>query len=68
MKKQFVLVAVLVALGVGSGCAIGIGNRDHDTPRHATLGQELSDLKQAHDSGVISDEEFHRLRSRFIED
>ena len=66
MKKFFFIPFAAAVLAISSGCAIGIGNRDHDVPRHATLGQELTDLKMARDSGVISEAEYHEQRERLM--
>ncbi|MDR0780244.1 MAG: SHOCT domain-containing protein [Pseudomonadales bacterium] len=36
--------------------------------RDNTLGQELIDLDRAHQSGVISDDEYARLKARLLRD
>jgi hypothetical protein len=66
MKKYILIPVTAAVLAVSSGCAIGIGNRDHDVPRHATIGQELIDLKTARDSGVLSDADYHQQRERLM--
>ncbi len=67
MKQSITLTLVVLGLALSSGCAIGIGNRDHDTPHHTTLGQELIDLKTARDTGVISEGEFQEQRARLLD-
>jgi hypothetical protein len=67
MKKYILIPVTAAVLALSSGCAIGIGNRDHDVPRHTTLGQELTDLKTARDSGVLSESEYHEQRERLME-
>lgn len=59
-------------LGLSAACLLAagcIGIRAEkvysDSP---TLGQELTDLKAAHDSGVVTDDEYSTLRARLIEE
>ena len=68
MKNYSLLIVTVIALTFGPGCAIGIGNRDQDMPRHSTLGQELIDLKSARDAGVLTEDEYQEQRERLMND
>ena len=61
----FVSAALLLTL---SGCVLSLGNRvPPPTTSAPTLGKQLTDLKQARDSGAISDEEYQTARKRLVE-
>lgn len=63
MKKISVLVlAVCFLMATLSGCAIG--TKGATSVSNPTLGQELIDLKKAKDSGVISTEEYEKLKEK----
>jgi hypothetical protein len=53
-----------------SGCVVALGNRDLGQPasRKATLGQELTDLKKARDTGAISEDEYQATKKRLLDD
>lgn len=68
MKRNIALMLVILTLGVGTGCVIGVGNRDRDHPRAATLGQELIDLESARESGALSNHEYEEQRRRLLRD
>jgi len=53
--KALIVAGVLI-FGM-SGCAM-LNRVDVKYSRHTTIGQELLDLQQAHEKGVISDEEY----------
>ena len=62
-----VLLATLVCLS--SGCAWSIGGGKHsesETPVQPTRGQELIDLKRAHEQGAVSDEEYQNTKQRIL--
>ena len=67
-------IASLLALGLLaftlSGCVIAMGNRDLGQPRNnpATLGQQLTDLKKAHDSGALREDEYQAQRKKLLEE
>lgn len=48
--------AVMLILGI-SGCA-ALNRVDVEYNRNTTVGQELMDLQQAKEKGIISDEEY----------
>ena len=66
-KSPSLLVVLLLATGLlsFSGCIAAIGNDAAPAP-NVTLGQQLIDLKKAHDTGVISDSEFETQRAKFL--
>ena len=68
MKTKFMLgvLAVWVSASLFSGCVIAFGNRVPDD-RKATLGKQLTDLKQARDSGALTEEEYQTAKKRLIE-
>ena len=55
---------VLSALG---GCGWSIGSSTQEQIHKATLGQQLMDLKKAHDSGAINDPEYSKKRTELID-
>ena len=50
-----------------SGCVVAVGN-DGTKPGRPTLGQELTDLKKARDSGSITAEEYETQRHKLMEE
>ena len=57
-----VLLLSLLCSGLIS-CAWGIGTRQIEQP---TTGRELMDLKEALDSGAISEEEYQETKQRIL--
>jgi hypothetical protein len=50
-----------------TGCAWSIGGREGEQSTvPPTQGQELIDLKRAHDQGALSDEEYEAQRQRVL--
>jgi hypothetical protein len=73
MKPKPILsvTAVLLAWGVLlsgmlSGCAWSVGERKGEVIHPPTRGQELIDLKQARDQGVLSEEEYQAQRQKLL--
>lgn len=61
------IVAALVAATALSGCAWSIGSRkEGETSLRPTQGQELIDLKRAHDQGALSDAEYEDARLKLL--
>lgn len=57
----FVLNSTLI-----TGCGGG-GAKTVYQHRMTTVGQELTDLKKAHEQGALSDREYERQRQRLLE-
>jgi len=68
MKRLlFPAIWILAAATLVGGCVAKIGNREpHDGPIHSTLGQQLIDLKKAHDAGAMNDAEYEAQRTRLL--
>ena len=67
MKTQIILalgLAVLVS-ALSSGCVIALGNKVPESK--PTLGKQLTDLKQARDSGALTEEEYQAAKKRLVE-
>ena len=67
----FVWSLILIALVV-AGCAAVLRLRrwlkeDYDGPATSGIGFTLSDLRQLHREGKMTDEEFERARSKMVE-
>lgn len=50
------------------GCVFAVGVPDSELRTKPTLGRQSSDLKRAHDSGAITDEEYQAAKKRLIEE
>jgi hypothetical protein len=59
-------VALVLASSVVGGCLSFGGGSDTTTVNQPTIGQQLLDLKKAHDAGTLSKEEYERLREALI--
>ncbi len=63
MKKTIGNTLALLALALLSDCAgMALNNIDLTLSRNITVGQELMDLKAAHEKGVISDTEYAKAK------
>ena len=65
----FFLMLFAVSL-TGCGC-FGGGNGDAEiqtTTKTTTMGQDLIDLKKAHDDGIISDKEYEKAREKILKE
>jgi len=64
MKRLFVLlIVILIAVNIGiSGC----GRKQTTTVQSTstTLGQELVDLQQAYEKGIITEKEYNDLKKK----
>ena len=66
-KALFAFGIALVCATLLSGCVIALGNRVPPDDRKATLGKQLTDLKQARDAGAINEEEYRAAKKRLID-
>ena len=67
MKKLTALFTTLSAIALLSGCAGAAFNRINLTAnRHITIGEELMDLKEAHEKGIISDSEYIETKEMIL--
>jgi hypothetical protein len=65
MKTLFTLGIGIACAVVFNGCVVAFGNRVPETK--VTLGKQLTDLKQARDSGAITEEEYQTAKKRLVE-
>jgi hypothetical protein len=67
MKRLINLTLAIITLAVLSGCAGAAFNRLNLTlNRNITVGQELMDLKAAHEKGVINDTEYAEAKKNIL--
>ena len=64
-KLLVLVIAILVGLGM-TGCRGG-GAEVKTQSYSTTLGQELKDLEEAYNKGIISEKEYNRSKERLIE-
>jgi len=72
MKTKLVWVGIAAAATAVmlSGCVVALGNRvpeDQNKKASPTLGRQLTDLKQARDSGALTEDEYQTAKKRLIE-
>lgn len=67
MKTKLILALGLAVLAaaLSSGCVVALGNKVPENK--PTLGKQLTDLKQARDSGAINEEEYQAAKKRLVE-
>jgi hypothetical protein len=69
MKRILLGSTLALVVSVLSGCVIAMGNRDLGQGKpHATLGQELTDLKKARDAGAIGEDEYQAQKKRILDE
>jgi hypothetical protein len=68
--KLWQAIVALACAGMLSGCVVALGNKvpenQKDAKGHPTLGRQLTDLKQARDSGAINEEEYQTAKKRLL--
>ncbi len=64
LKKALLLGLLTPALSVLPGC--GGGGATFHASGDKTLGQELIDLNQAYQKGIITEKEYNRTKERLI--
>ena len=62
IKRAAFILAVIILMGVISGCAIGNKGKLYYN-RTTTTGQEMIDLKEALDKGAVTQEEYDKLKA-----
>lgn len=67
MKFIFTFFCAITAALLLNGCVVAFGNRVPPDDRKPTLGKQLTDLKQARDSGALTEEEYQTAKKRLIE-
>jgi hypothetical protein len=65
-KTTILFAATLGCAALLNGCVLAFGNRLPED-RKVTLGRQLTDLKQAREADVISEEEYQTAKKRLIE-
>jgi len=60
-KINQIVVGMALLVATLSGCAIGSGKTEITKP---TLGQELIELKNAKESGAISEQEYEEMKEK----
>ena len=63
-KLRALLVSIFVVL-LAASCG-GSKEIHPEVKVNVTIGQQLIDLKKAHDSGALSDKEYARLKEQLI--
>jgi hypothetical protein len=68
MKRLFIPTAIaLSTMVLLTGClALQVGGGDKQEDRKVTVGQQLVDLKAAHDSGAISDADYEAQKAKVL--
>lgn len=67
MKAILNILMAATAIILLSGCAGAAFNRVSVTAnRHITIGQELMDLKAAHEKGIINDTEYAEAKKQVL--
>jgi hypothetical protein len=68
MKKMLVPTAiVLLAMLLFGGCVASVGSGSKTTVNKPTLGQQLTDLQKAKDSGAITEAEYQTQKAKLLE-
>ena len=67
MKTKLVpasLLTLVAALAL-NGCVVALGNKVPESK--PTLGKQLTDLKQARESGALTEDEYQAAKKRLVE-
>ena len=68
MKKLFIPSAiVLLAMLLFAGCVASLGGGSKIVVNKPTLGQQLTDLQKAKDSGAITEAEYQTQKAKLLE-
>jgi hypothetical protein len=67
MKKLLIPTAVaLSAMLLFSGCVASLGSGSKTVVTKPTLGQQLTDLQKARNSGAITDDEYQTQKAKLL--
>lgn len=67
MKKKLISTAIaLSAALLLSGCVASLGSGSKTVVNKPTLGQQLTDLQKAKDSGAITDAEYQTQKAKLL--
>jgi PBP1b-binding outer membrane lipoprotein LpoB len=68
MKKTLIpIVAAMTAMLLLTGCLnLQIGGGDKKAPPKPTVGQQMTDLQKAKDSGAITEPEYQAQKARVM--
>ena len=58
---------VLLAMLLFAGCVASVGSGSKTVVNKPTLGQQLSDLQKAKDTGAITEAEYQTQKARLLE-
>ena len=64
-RRALAVPAMTVLLMLAGGCIV-VGGSDRNY--RPTLGKQVQDLKTAHDSGALTDEEYNTAKASMIKD
>jgi len=68
MKKLFIPSAiVLLGMLLFAGCVASVGSGTKTVVNKPTLGQQLTDLQKAKDSGAITEAEYQTQKAKLLE-
>lgn len=69
MKKSFIVgVCALSTMLLLSGCVgLSVGGGSKSETRKPTLGQQLTDLQNARNSGAITEEQYQTQKARLLQ-
>lgn len=66
MKASGYIAALVLLAALLGGCCGGGGSQVQNTTKTTTLGQELTDLKRAYDSGAITEDQYNKMKQEII--
>jgi hypothetical protein len=66
MKIRGYIAALVLLAAILGGCCGGGGSQVQNTTKTTTLGQELTDLKKALDSGAITEDQYNKMKQDII--
>jgi hypothetical protein len=66
--RTFVALGLILMLlsATACGCLGGGNGKQTVETKTTTLGQELTDLQKAHDSGAINDEQYEKAKKELL--